>query len=179
MDKSERSQEIDQLDEQVKKMRIEYERFFNGDLDIPPEDMVDAIRRRIAELRTRRKSNIDNFRLTGIEARFSAYSEMFMRRMRTRERKGGPRQAARGAPTVDVSEGIVFGESFDPEQIKPLYRRLYQEGDRKPVDPDAFASYLARQHALIRERSGATRVRFRVVEENGKARLKAKAESES
>ncbi|MDX1382515.1 MAG: MXAN_5187 C-terminal domain-containing protein [Thermoanaerobaculia bacterium] len=165
--------DIDQLEEQVKTLRIEFERFFNGDLDIPPSDLQESIRRRIADLRTQRKSNVDNFRLTGLEARFSAYSEMFMRRMRNQERQGGRRSAA-PARTVDVAEGIVFGDTVDPELVKPLYRSLYQDGSRKTVDPDAFAAYLARQHQLIRDKSGCRQVRFRVVEEDGKPKLKAK-----
>ena len=178
MDRTDRTAEIDQLEERVRLLRIEYERFFNGDLDIPPENIQEQIRLRIAELRIKRKSNVDNFRLTGIEARFSTYSEMFMRRLRSRETVGGRRRAPVSAPSIDVSEGVVFGESFDPEMVGPLYRRLYQDGKRKAVDPEAFASYLARQHKLIRERSGCTKVRFRVVEENGEAKLKAKPERE-
>ena len=172
-----RSTEIDLLDERIKLLRIEYERFFNCDLDIPPEDVVEEIRRAIRLLRNQRKSNVDNFRLQALEARFSAYSEMFMRRQRTLERKGGQRRTSTApAPVVDLSDGIVFGESFDKDRTQPLYRRLYQDGNRKPVDPDAFATYLANQHKLIREKTGCTKVRFRIVEEDGKAKLKAKAE---
>ena len=42
------------------------------------------------------------------------------------------------------------------------------------MDLDAFATYLARQQQLIRDRTGCDQVSFRIVEENGKKKLKAK-----
>lgn len=179
METSSRNPEIDRLERLIAKLRIEYERFFSGDLDAPPEELRDQVRRRIAGLRSRRKQSLaDTFRLNNLEARFQSYSELFQRRLRNREGRPAARRVRPG-PDLDPAKGVVFGEDFDPGLVKPLYDRLYRSGGRDAVDPDAFTTYLERQHALIRRRSGCARVRFRVVDEGGKPKLKARAEKET
>jgi hypothetical protein len=175
-----RSAELDGLEQQILQLKIEFERFFHGDLDIPPNHLREQIRRRILLLRNgSRKSHSDNFLLNALEARFQAYSEMFNRRLRNHETHGGRRPPV-ATTVVDPAKGVVFGDHFDPELVKPLYQRLYgPDSGNQSVAPETFTTYLARQHELIRSRTGCNKVRFRVVEEDGRSKLKARAEKES
>ncbi len=169
-----RGAELDRLEQDLNNLRIDFERFFSGDLDVPPEQFRESIRGQIASLASATKSPVDTFRLTALEARFHSWSELFNRRLRNRELQHGTTRRPHRATAPDPSRGIVLGERIDAAGVAPLYRKLYQDQKQGAMDIDAFASYLARQQQLIRDRTGCDQVSFRIVEENGKKKLKAK-----
>ncbi|HVR30805.1 MAG TPA: MXAN_5187 C-terminal domain-containing protein [Thermoanaerobaculia bacterium] len=170
-----RAAELDRLERDIHTLRIDFERFFNGDLDVPPEQFRDSIRDRIASLQSSTKSAVDSFRLGALEARFHSYNELFNRRLRGRELQHGPARPVRTArPAADPSSGIVLGRQFDANGVAPLYRHLYSDQSGSSMDLRTFTDYLVRQHQLIRERTGCSQVSFRIVQENGKKKLKAR-----
>jgi hypothetical protein len=169
-----RAAELDRLEQDLNTLRIDFERFFNGDLEIPPEQFRESIRGQIASLAQANKTAVDSFRLSALEARFHSWSELFNRRLRNRELRHGATRHPIRTSTPDPTLGIELGDRIDAARVAPLYRRLYQDEPRVTMDIDAFASYLARQQQVIRERTGCNRVSFRIVEENGKKKLKAK-----
>ncbi len=170
---------IDRLDQSIQQLKIDFERFFNGGLPIPPEDSRQAVRRQIRSLRsTPILALVDRFRLSTLEARFNTLDELFNRRLR--EHEEGPATAPRrlAPPTprqYDPYKGIVVGEAPPPEAIQALYRELYDD-DTPTADASfrKFQTYLLGQMAAIRERSGCTEVKFRVATEGGAVKLKAK-----
>ena len=167
-------QDFDSLDQDIKTMRVEFERFFNGDLDVPPEELRDAIRSKLTALRNANKKSAESFLLSGLEARFHSYSDLFSRRLRSQEKVAPPREPKVQAPTVSAKDSIVLGARFEADEAVSLYHHLYRKGSQgKPVDLDSFTTYLRRQHELIRDRTGCDRVCFRVVQEGGKQKLKA------
>jgi hypothetical protein len=170
-----RAADLDRLEQDIHNLRIDFERFFNGDLDVPPEPFRESIRGQIASLQGATKSPVDAFRLGALEARFQSYSELFNRRLRGRELQHAPTRHHRPPrAAVDPSAGIVLGRHFDADGVAPLYQHLYRDQRAISMDLGAFTDYLARQHQLIRERTGCTKVSFRIVEEDGKKKLKAK-----
>lgn len=170
-----RAAELDRLEQEIRSLRIDYERFFNGDLEIPPEQFRDSVRDRISSLQGALKTPVESFRLGALEARFHSYSELWNRRLRNRELQHGPAPKQRAArPAADPGAGIVLGRHFDANGVAPLYRHLYRDQRAVGMDLGAFTEYLSRQHQLIRERTGCSRVSFRVVEEDGKKKLKAR-----
>ena len=170
-----RTADLDRLEQDIHTLRIDFERFFNGDLEVPPEQFRESIRGQIATLQASTKTAIDSFRLGALEARFHSYSELFNRRMRGREVHHGPRAArATARPAVDPSSGIVLDAQFDSNGAAPLFRHLYRGDQAAAMDLQAFTDYLSKQHELIRARTGCAKVSFRIVEENGRKKLKAK-----
>lgn len=169
-----RALELDRLEQDIHTLRIDFERFLNGDLDLPPDQFRDSIRGQIASLQSATKTPVDAFRLGSLEARFHSYSELFNRRMRGREiQHTAPRRTARPV-VVDPGQGIVFSQHIDPTAVTPLYRHLYRDQAAGAMDLGTFTDYLVRQHRMIRERTGCDKVSFRIVEEDGKKKLKAK-----
>jgi hypothetical protein len=169
-----RTAELDRLEQDLNTLRIDFERFFSGDLDIPPEQSRESIRGQIASLAAANKTAVDTFRLAALEARFHSWSELFNRRLRNRELQHGTTRRPLRPAAADPTQGIVLGERIDVDRVAPLYRRLYQDQTKGAMDIDAFATYLERQQQMIRERTGCHQVSFRIVEENGKKKLKAK-----
>jgi hypothetical protein len=171
-------QRIDQLDRRIQDLRIEYERFLSGNLETPPE----ALRRQIAkELRELRNSNLkgveENFRLSNSEARFNSFCELYSRRVRTQEEGAASAAAHRGAAAsaVDPTRGLVVDGAVADEAVTALYQRLHRGTGAQPrFDLESFRTYLNRQLATIREKTGCDRVVFRIAEEDGRMKLRAK-----
>jgi hypothetical protein len=168
---------IDRIEQQILELRIEFERFFNGDQPTPPETLRQQVQ---AAIRTVRNSNqlrgaVDQFRLTQVEARFNSYSELFNRRVREREegRKRTPLAAA--DPRFDAADGVVVGERLEPAAVEALYEALSRgPGPGPRFDLESFRSYLGQQLVTIRKKTGCDRVQFRLLVEDGKTKLKAR-----
>lgn len=168
--------EIDRLDDRIKDLRVEYERFFNGALPIPPVELQGHIQKMIRRLRNRpMPAFADQFRLTQLEARFNSFVELANRRLREREEgRGATRAAASRDGRPDPGEGIVVGESVASEAVEALYAGLCQGREAPRFDLESFRTYLDRQSASIRSKTGCREVRFRVVDEGGQMKLKAR-----
>lgn len=168
---------LDQLSNDIQKLRVDFERFFNGALPFPPDELRGKVQAQIRHLRTMSlQSAVDNFRLGDLEARFTSYNELFNRRVRDQEE--GRHAAARPVPPsqpkrYDPEKGIVFGERVDPEAAEALYQGL-AASDAPRFDLDSFQTYLTRQVAAIREKTGCSQVQFRLAAEDGKLKLKAR-----
>jgi hypothetical protein len=168
---------IDRVEDDVRLLRIEYEKFFNGALEVPPEEM----RRRVAsELRRLRlgggaKSVADDFRLASVEAQFNAYAERFGRRLRQREE--GRQEIARPAPAVrdDDRSVVVGGGEVTADAAEKLYQRLARGGNAPRFDLETFRVYLSRQLTSIQAKTGRAAVEFRIAEEDGQMKLRARA----
>lgn len=172
--------EIDRLEGDIRRLKVDFERFFNGGLPIPPEEFRLAVRRQIQTLRSRPiRALVDRFRLNTLEARFNTLEELFNRRLREREEGlAAPPPAMAGGSTprrYDPYTGIVVGGTPEPEAIQALYHELYDD-DTPTADSNfrRFHTYLLGQMAAIKERSGCEEVSFRVTNEGGRLKLKAK-----
>jgi hypothetical protein len=168
---------LDQLGRDIRQLQIDFERFFNGGLPLPPEELRTRLQTQIRNLRNLTLSSVDSFRLGDFEARFNSYNELFNRRVRERE-EGRHRAvrpvAAAEKPRYDPAAGIVFGAQADPAAAEALYQGLAARGEGPKFDLDSFQTYLARQAAALREKTGCTEVQFRLAEEDGKLKLKAR-----
>jgi hypothetical protein len=172
---------LDQVGRDIQQLRVDFERFFAGDLPVPPEDLRTRVQNRIRMLRNVSTATaVESFRLGDLEARFNTYNELFNRRLRERE-EGRPRHpAARPAapPAVsrlDARAGIVVGRRPQEAAVLALYEGLVAApGGGQNVDLETFRGYLSRQAAAIREKTGCEDVQFRLTTEDGKVKLKAR-----
>lgn len=169
---------LDHLSRDIQQLRIDFERFFAGDLHVPPDELRTRIQTRIRSLRSHSGlSAVESFRLGDLEARLNSYSELFNRRLRDRE-EGRLRQAARATPApegrFDPTAGIVVSRQPDEAAVTALFQGLVSAPGGQSVDLETFKTYLSRQAAAIREKTGCEDVQFRVTTEDGKVKLKAR-----
>lgn len=183
------SEAIDRLAAEIRQLRVDFERFFSGALPFPP----DELRRRVqADLRQLRNVNamtaVERFRLGDLEARHNSYDELFSRRLRDREEgrlRAGQAPVASPPPQApppryDPAAGIAIGASPDPRAVAALYEGLTTVGpaggsaEGPRFDLASFGSYLQRQAAAIRDKTGCAEVQFRLAAEDGKLKLKAR-----
>ena len=169
------TQALDEIESGIRRLKVDFDRFFNGALPIPPEDQ----RRRVARLLRRARSAppkafADRFLLNTLEARFNTLSELFNRRLREQE-LAGPVRAQRRQPKHDPQQGVILGKQMDAEAVTALYNKLYSSaGRRAKTDFNSFQTYLRKQVDTLRQRTGCHQIRFRVTQSNGQPTLKAK-----
>jgi len=165
------------LDQDIRRFQIDFERFFTGNLPIPPEQRRIHIQNQIKELRTvHLKAVAHRFRFNSLEAKFNALLVLFNRRLRGHELgRGGTRPTEALGSQFDPERGIVIDEKPTSEAAAALYQSLYGGSSSGPkADFDRFQGYLAKQAQQIRQKTGCAQVRFRVASEGGKMKLKAK-----
>jgi hypothetical protein len=155
---------------------VDFERFFNGGLQIPPIDLRERVARMLRRLRDRPgQSHAESFRLLQLEARFNSYNELQNRRLREREEgQAAVVPVAPAQPRFDPREGIVLSERLIPEAVEALYVGLCSAGQGARLDLETFRGYLGRQMTEIRGKTGCQEVKFRVVDEGGQLKLKAR-----
>jgi hypothetical protein len=172
---------LDQLGRDIKQLQVDFERFFNGALPFPPEEQRNRVQGQLRHLRNLNlSSSVDSFRMADLESRYNTYSELWNRRVRDIEEGRGRnvRPAVPEAPRYDVQRGILIAGAVEPAAAEALYQGLARSEAPK-FDLESFRTYLERQAAAIRVRTGCDQVQFRLASEDGKMKLKARPVGET
>jgi hypothetical protein len=188
--------ELDKLEEDIRKLKNKYDQFFTGIIKVPPSFERHQVENYIHELnKLKIRDNGRRFRLSTLLSRFNQYREMWGRKMR--EREEGPldfrrRQAAMTSapppppPPSEARRGtssapdpyVRMTPGANGEQVQALYERIQQEqvklGKPASVTMEQLAAMVQKQTETIREKYHVNTVAFRVETVDGKVKLKAK-----
>jgi hypothetical protein len=165
---------LDALERRIRRLQLDYERFLAGALDQTPEDAEAELATAVRDLRLSARSAADGFRLSALEARFNSHRELFHKRVRDREIGLRPRLPVQEATRPDPRDGFTVARRVDQESAAVLFQGLYGDSRAPAIDLDAFHHYLERQVETLRQRTGCSSVRLRLVERDGKMTLRAK-----
>ncbi len=169
---------LDDLERTIQNFKVELTRFLNGAAELPPEELRQSIQTDVRHLRETTRSTADRFRLRNLEARFNTHSELFNRQLSEQEEGLGPGPVASGAATKEGR--FLVGDEIERETAASLYASLYTDSAMAAtIDFETFISYLESQRDLIRKKSGCATVQFRVAQEDGKRKLKARPATRS
>lgn len=174
--KNRAKQEVERLERDVRQLKIDQQRFLARDLDIPPEEESLRIGRELRRLQNLQTlGSAERFRLTTLEAQYNSNKQLFDRRLREFE-LGGRRKPVRVEPQHDPYTGVVVGAKGSPGAVEALYQGMYmRDGKSSPkMDLERFRSHLERQVETIRAKTGARDIQFRIAQEDGKLKIKAK-----
>jgi hypothetical protein len=188
--------ELDKLEEDIRKLKNKYDQFFSGIQKFPPMHERRLLEVYVHELgKQKMRDNTRRFRYSQLLTRYNQHREMWARKMR--EREEGPldyrrRSAALNAPAAPppkpVAEGRVTPERVDPyirvtpgtngEEIKRLYGDIEKEhlklGKPPSITIDQLKTMVQKQSEFVREKYHVAAVAFRVDVVDGKVKLKAK-----
>lgn len=190
--------ELDKLEEDIRKLKNKYDQFFAGISKYPPMHERRNIEVYIHELsKQKMRDNARRFRFNTLLTRYNQYREMWARK--TREREEGPldfrrRQAVLSAeppppaappptarppvtsahpdPYVKVTRGS------NGEELKRLYDDIEKEhlklGKQPSVTFEQLTAMVQKQSEVVRAKYQVDAVAFRVDVVDGKVKLKAK-----
>lgn len=184
--------ELDKLEEDIRRLKNKYDQFFNGITKVPPSFERHQVEAMIHEIsKQKMRDNTRRFRFNTVLSRFNQFREMWSRRMR--EREEGPldfrrRQAAMQAEPEPPPPARVTSQAADPyvrmtpggdgDEIRRLHQEIEQANRQlgKPagVTLEQLEKMVRQQSDLVRQKYNVKTVAFRVETVDGKVKLKAK-----
>jgi hypothetical protein len=196
-------EQMDFLDESIRKLKTQYDLYFAGMRRVPPtweRGKLDSFVHEMSRLKIRETGV--RFRFNALIARYNHYRELWSRLAREREegpmdyrrrlaalqeaehKLAAPAQAAEsslpGEPPVTSGDGgsyVMVTPSLEPASVSRLYEDIVQAqkalGKALP-SADQVGVMVQKQAESLRERYGVSNIAFRVEVVDGKVKLKAK-----
>ena len=181
-------EQLTRLEEDIRKLRVEFDIFFNGASKRPPYDTkgrVETLLKRLGDDRT--LTFAQRYRYNSLTARYTAFRDLWRRLMQGREEGRDPVSAARASvkneqPTsIPPVSFVCLDAHKEVGLVKDLYNSLLEAKQKcgESVDGLSFPQFhrlVASKSDGLKERHGCERVRFSVAVEDGHVSFKAKAE---
>jgi hypothetical protein len=180
-------EDLTNLDEWLRRLKVEYSIYFNGHRKKPPEDLkarVEKLVKRLSEVQN--MSYSERFRYNTLITRFYVLRDLWRRTLMQRELSGAAEEAAAAAQSAAAAASLVRVSIVDPESEEGKVHELYDAliGARKknakeavPISYPHFARYIARQIRSIRDKHDCTGVVFTVAVEEDAIRFTAAADT--
>lgn len=179
--------DLKELEHKIKRLRLEYEQYFLGILKREPYVLKSDVQRRVnAYLSHPPTRSREKFRFNTLCARYQSYRALWGRTMRQIENGTYQRHLFRARVQGQATEVPGKSAARAPEPpasgaaaaVDKLYkalaaaRRKTGEG-MQGMTPEKLAATLRRQTETLRKKHGSGKVRFRIVVEGNRARLRA------
>ena len=190
---------MNQLDDNVRRLKIEFDVFFGGGAKKPPTELEWRVQTAMKKYSDgRRMTYGQRFKFNTIQQKFAIYNSLWQQKLRIKEEGyrrpqdallsiQGVRDAdpAEHSNLLDMSDGEPFRiacSNVDAEQskVKALYDAMLEAGKQlKGKAPagtfDSFQKFVKKKTDQLRKEYGSSAVEFAVEVEDGKVKLKAKA----
>ena len=180
-------EQLNRLEEDVRRLKVEFDIYFNGAAKRPPYDTkgrVETIIKRLADERT--LTFAQRYRYNSLVARYTSFLQLWRRTMQDREegRHHTPARSARHAEEAAQESASTFvcnDARRDISTVKNLSETLVEAKRRcgEPTDDLSFARFhrmVAEKSEALKERAGCERIHFSVAVQNGRVQFKAKAD---
>lgn len=196
-------EELNLLDDTVRRLKIEYDIYFGGGSKKPPADTdwrVQSLIKKYAD--SQKLAFAQRFKYNSIVQRYALYSDLWRQKLKIKEEGyRRPQDALLGIQGLRTAEeqAAAAGEKVAPEEPKPFsvhcsdpdaehdkVQSLFNammEARKKAGDTaaaaslDSFKSFVKKKTEQIRKEYGCHSVEYSVEMENGQVRLKARAKT--
>jgi hypothetical protein len=175
-------EELNSLDDNIRRLKIEYEAFFNGGAPRPPHETLFRVETMIKKYGdASRLSFGQRFKFNQLVQKFAVNSDLWRKKLKEKE-EGRGRFGKRREVEEKPSDGIVRVVCSDPtaekEKVEQLLKAVVEAkrtvGESvENIDPAAFAKFVGDKTKQIRESLNCEKVQFSVSVEDGKVKLKA------
>jgi hypothetical protein len=193
-------EELNQLDDNVRRLKIEYDVFFGGGAKKPPAELEWRVQTLLKKYSDGRRMNYgQRFKFSAIQQKFAVFNSLWQQKLRIKEEGyrrpqdallaiQGIRSFEDEAPaTIDLTEPESFRiacSDIDKEsnKVRALYDAMVDAGKQsKAKGPagtfESFQRFVKKKTEQLRKDFGASAVEYAVEIEKGQVRLKAKAKS--
>lgn len=194
-------EELNQLEDAIRRLKIEYDAYFGGGSKRPPTDLEWRVQTIIKRNSDGAKLNFaQRFRLNAMVQRYAVFSDLWRQKMKIKEEGyRRPQDAILGIQGLRTAEETAAAESLsarkktadkpfsifcsdadrDSIKVKALFEAMMnarrRNGQAQEASFDSFRSFVSRKTEQIRKEYGCHSVEYTVETENGQVKLKAKA----
>lgn len=195
-------EELSLLDDNIRRLKIEYDIYFGGGSKKPPSDLEWRVQSTIKKFDGNRKLNLaQRFKYNSISNKYSLYNGLWQQKLRVREEGyRRPQDALLGVQGVrQMAEEVAQPDVYDADESAPvrlqftdperesdkaraLYDAMVEARSRAGAAGaggtfEAFQQFLKKKTEQIRDQQKCSGVEYSVEIENGQPRLKAKAKA--
>lgn len=194
-------EELSVLEDQLRRLKIEYDMYFGGGSKKPPADIEWKVKNLLKKFSDGNRMNYaQRFRYTTIQQRYALYNALWQQKLVIKEEGyRRPQDAVLGIQGLrsdeeheaakalkhhgSVTENRPFSTSFsdasaDQKQVESLFNALTEArkkaGENSPANLDSFKKFVQQKTTQLQKEYGCKAVEYTVEMQNGQARLKAK-----
>ncbi len=179
---------LTRLEEDIRRLKIEFDIYFNGAAKRPPYDTKSRVETLIKRLGDDRSLTFaQRYRYNSLAARYNAFRELWRRTMKDREEGSDRVSAARanakqGLDTTATQTTFVCGDAHkEVGLVRDLYEALMNAKTRcgEPTNDFSFPRFhrlIASKADGLKERLGCNRVQFSIEVDGGHVSVKAKGD---
>jgi hypothetical protein len=181
-------EQLKRLEEDIRRLKIEFDIYFNGAAKRPPYDTKSRVETLIKRLGDDRSlSFAQRYLYNTLVARYTAFRELWRRTMQDREEGRDLSAAAKAAAQAEASllserPSFVCADAHrEVQTVKEIYDALVEAkrrcGERtEDLSFPRFHHLIATKTDSLKERLGCERVRFSIGTEGGHVSFTAKPE---
>jgi hypothetical protein len=174
-------EQISQLEDNLRRLKIEYDIYFNGASPRPPNDTHWRVDTAVKRLSDSPQMNFQQrFRFTALAQRYALFNQMWQQRIRSKEE--GPRRTA--AELREDQKRPAFqikwnDPASEPDKVDKLYAALV-EAKRKVgenadgIAQEAFKRFVQQKTDQLKRDFRCQQVEYVVEVEDGQVKLRAK-----
>ena len=177
-------EELTKLEDDMRRLKVEYEVYLNGSVDRPPRDLVYRIETYIKR-HTADQSDLSfgqRYKLNALAQKYAVQNSLWKRRLMEKEEGRGQfaqqrreLEALTSSKTVRV---VCSDPSAEPENVELIFKAMLSAQRKvgqkaEDLDPARFQKYLCDKTNQIKSSLHCARVQFSVSIERGKVKLKA------
>ena len=176
---------ITQIEDGIRRLKIEFDIYFNGGSKRPPTDLhwkIESLIKRYGE--GHKLTFAQRFRYNSLVQRYTLFNDKWRQKVKAREEGREPRR--REEPPREAPAPAFKTQWQDPEQehqkVEQLFQALMeakkqcgQAGEALPLDN--FKRFVKQKTEQLKKDQGCRSVEYVVEVEKGQVRLKAKGSS--
>ncbi len=199
-------EELNVLESQLRRLKIEYEIYFSNPTKKPPTDIEWKVLAMLRKFSDGGRMNFSHrYRYNAIAQRYAIYSDLWRKKSRIREEgyrrpqdailsvqgvrpEGGEEKPSRpvyglGQAGAESSQAFILQsvDQADREQVERLYNTLVaakkKAGENVTGTFDSFTTFVQKKTEQIRKQHSCQSVEYSVELANGQVKLKAKAKT--
>lgn len=178
-------QELDRLDNDIRKLKIEYDIYFNGGAVRPPVDSksrVETLIKRIYDMRN--LSFSQRFRYNSLVARYNVMRELWRRQAKGHEESGRPPTAEAMAALRERQITVRCNNPHrEPDKVSEIYNQLVAAkrdcGERVGgLTLEVFTQFLSSRAEQIKQNLKSEEIDFIVGVDKGQVKFTARPASD-
>jgi hypothetical protein len=177
-------EELTKLEDDIRRLKIEYEVYFNGNSDRPPRDLVYHVESLIKR-HTADQSNLNfgqRYKLNALAQKYAVQNALWKRRLMEKEEGRSHFAQQKREPETSADSKIVrvvFSDpAVEPEKVDQILKAIISAqrnvGQKvEDVDLARFQKYLCDKTKQIKTSLRCAKVQFCVSTKDGKVKFKA------
>lgn len=166
-DRSNIVQQLTDIEQKIKSLRIRFEQYFSGVEKRAPLRERDALERELREMNKRKIIQTElRYKFHNLSSTFHSYQGMWERLQREMDEGRSPRHASKTTPTDSSRNSMT-----EIERIYQAYEAVCKQGQAKLPSRDQLNTFIGQQKEKIRQKYGNVECQFKVTNDQGNPKI--------